>query len=398
MANLSDCLHHHTFETIAGFCTIAWKGGCLHRLLLPEGCVQSHRQNIKFFLPDSKEAKPPLLYAPLVRQIKSYFNGKVSDFRQWAIELGNQPAFYRKVFETLRMVPAGRTLSYKALAEMCGNPAASRAIGQAVRNNPIPLIIPCHRVICSDGKLGGFTAAEGRQLKIRMLAIEGLEVSAGAEPCISSPLNLSEISIARAIKELSENDKELGIFIRSAPAFNLRPDVIHSPFQALLEAIVYQQLTGKAAATIFSRLLALFGKTGSVSPLDIIRAGDSELRSAGLSGAKIAAARDLAEFAASGQLPSLQELHRMHNADIISTLTKIKGIGRWTVEMLLIFKLGRADIVAVDDYGLRKGLAAIRGMQTLPSTAALQEQSKKWKPYGTIASWYLWRAAENFNL
>lgn len=398
MSDFSENLFHHTFETIAGFCTVAWKDSNLRNLFLPEMCLKSHRQRVMHALPGSAEQKSPSFYLPLIRQIKAYFNGKVSDFGQWSIELDGQPVFYRQVFETLRTIPAGRILSYKDLAEKCGNHSAARAVGQAVRNNPLPLIIPCHRVICSDGRLGGFTAAEGLQLKIRMLEIEGLEVISADRPFIRPPMNLSEISISNAVEELSEKDRELGIFIRSAPVFNLRPDAMNSPFQALLEAIVYQQLTGKAAATIFSRLLAVFGKTRSVSPLDIIRAGDPELRAAGLSGAKIAAARDLAEFAASGQLPSLEELQKMHNADIISTLTQIRGIGRWTVEMLLIFKLGRADIVAADDYGLRKGLAAIRGMQKLPSPAILLEQSKKWKPYGTIASWYLWRAAENFNL
>jgi len=397
MSVFSETPRHYTFETSAGFCTILWNGQNLCGFVLPETSLDSHKKRIISLFKKSNEHRPPPFFQPLVRQIKAYFNGRVSDFRQWPVKLAHQPAFYHEVFEALRMLPAGRTLSYKELAIKCGRPTAARAIGQAVRNNPIPLIIPCHRVISSNGTLGGFTAAEGLKLKIRMLEIEGLEISNNSNPSISPPLLLSEISIPKAIKHLSQIDQDLGVFIASAPLFNLKPDAISSPFKALLEAIVFQQLTGKAAATIFSRLLSVFGKTGSITPLDIIRAGDTELRAAGLSGAKIAAARDLAEFAAAGRLPSADELQKMQNADIISTLTTIRGIGRWTVEMLLIFKLGRADIVATDDYGLKKGLAAIRNMKHLPSPAELTEQAKAWKPYRTIASWYLWRAAENFN-
>ena len=154
-------------------------------------------------------------------------------------------------------------------------------------------------------------------------------------------------------------------------------------------------MTGKAAGTIYARVLALFGTTSTINPLDIIRAKDSELRQAGLSGPKILAIRDLSEKTLAGEVPEIDHLKKMSDEEIISTLVKIRGIGRWTVEMLLIFKLGRPDVLAIDDYGLKKGFAILRGCTKLPSPTQLKNEGKIWQPYRTIASWYLWRIAEN---
>ncbi|MDD3148906.1 MAG: methylated-DNA--[protein]-cysteine S-methyltransferase, partial [Candidatus Riflebacteria bacterium] len=340
--------------------------------------------------PDS----PPGRVAAAITQIQKYFAGEEYDFRKIKIDPGDLPPFRRRLYNELQKVGHGCTVSYKALAEMCEKPGGARAVGMAAGANPLPLLIPCHRIVNADGGLGGFSAAGGVELKARMLRHEGLCVLENQPFRLCQPALLSDIDISSAITCLSESDADLGRFISMAPAFNLRCDNLSSPFQALLEAIVYQQLTGKAAATIFSRLLRLFSDGTSVTPLDIIRASDEELRSAGLSGAKVAAIRDLAEFAASGRLPELKHLQRMSDREIITRLSQIRGIGRWTVEMLLIFKLGRVDVMAADDYGLRKGLAVIRGAQTLPDAKELAREALRWRPFRSIAAWYLWRASE----
>jgi len=165
-----------------------------------------------------------------------------------------------------------------------------------------------------------------------------------------------------------------------------------SIFVALARAIVYQQLAGKAAAAIYARVCALFPE-GEPTPERILNASDEELRGAGLSRSKMLSLRDLARRAADGEIPTPSEIHHMVDEAIIERLTQIRGIGRWTAEMLLIFHLGRPDVLPVDDYGVRKGFA-IAYDRDLPSPKELAAYGERWKPYRTVASWYLWRVVE----
>ncbi|MSP24482.1 MAG: DNA-3-methyladenine glycosylase 2 family protein [Myxococcales bacterium] len=195
-----------------------------------------------------------------------------------------------------------------------------------------------------------------------------------------------------ACRALVRADPELGRWMKEAGPFALK---VHRPattFAALAESIVYQQLTGKAAATIFARVLGLFPGRRALRAADVAAATDELLRSAGLSRAKSAAMRDLAEKTLSKAVPSLQRLARMHDREIIDALIPIRGIGPWTVQMLLIFKLGRPDVLPVDDYAIRKGFARIFGLQTLPTTREVAARGELWRPYRSVASWYLWHA------
>jgi len=164
------------------------------------------------------------------------------------------------------------------------------------------------------------------------------------------------------------------------------------PFEALLRAIVYQQLSGKAAGAIHQRLLAQF--PAGPTPEQLLATDAGVLREAGLSRAKIAALQDLATKTLDGVVPSLAALAKMEDLEIISRLTAVRGIGRWTVEMLLLFHLGRPDILPVNDLGVRKGFMLTYGLAALPSPAELLEYGKRWKPYRSVASWYLWRAVD----
>ena len=196
-----------------------------------------------------------------------------------------------------------------------------------------------------------------------------------------------------AIEHLRATDALLARVIDAIGPFRLQLIAAPSIFAALSQAIVYQQLTGKAAATIFARFCALF-PGAEPTPEQVLAASEDELRGAGLSRSKALSLRDLAGKTVSGEIPSLAEIRGMDDQAIIEHLTKVRGIGRWTVEMLLIFRLGRADVLPADDYGIRKGFALAYGQGELPSRKDLEAYGIRWKPYRTVASWYLWRLVE----
>ena len=196
-----------------------------------------------------------------------------------------------------------------------------------------------------------------------------------------------------ALKHLSNIDSTLAHLIEAVGPFEMEIRSMHSPFEALARNIVYQQLNGAAAAAIHARVLALFGGH-RLRPQDILDAFDEALRGAGLSRNKIEALRDLAAKTLDGTVPTLANLKRMSDEEIIERLTQVKGIGRWTVEMLLIFRLGRPDVLPVGDFGVRKGFSLAYRMNELPTPKELAEYGGRWRPYHTVASWYMWRAVE----
>jgi len=176
--------------------------------------------------------------------------------------------------------------------------------------------------------------------------------------------------------------------------YNITPAVSIRPFDALAESIAYQQLSGKAAATIFGRVRALYPKRKWLDPEQLLATPDETLRAAGLSRAKTAALKDLAAKTIDGTVPAGRALIRMSDDEIVTRLTAVRGIGRWTVEMLLLFDLGRPDVWPVDDYGVRKGFAKTFGRRKLPTPKQLMKFGEKWRPYRSVAAWYFWRALD----
>ncbi len=176
--------------------------------------------------------------------------------------------------------------------------------------------------------------------------------------------------------------------------YSITPAVSIRPFDALAESIAYQQLSGKAAATIFGRVRALYPKRKWLDPEQLLATPDETLRAAGLSRAKTAALKDLAAKTIDGTVPSGRALIRMTDDEIVTRLTTVRGIGRWTVEMLLLFDLGRPDVWPVDDYGVRKGFAKTFRRRTLPTPKQLMKFGEKWRPYRSMAAWYFWRALD----
>ena len=186
----------------------------------------------------------------------------------------------------------------------------------------------------------------------------------------------------------------MGRLIERVGPCRLRADRTRSPFQTLVLAVAHQQLTGKAANTILGRLIALHPSRDFPTPEDLIAAPEEKLRGVGFSRAKVASLKDIAAKTLDGAVPDPKALAKLPDAEIIERLTTIRGVGLWTVEMMLIFKLGRLDVLPVHDYGVKKGFAKAYRKKDLPKPAELLEHGERWRPFRSVASWYLWRALE----
>lgn len=209
--------------------------------------------------------------------------------------------------------------------------------------------------------------------------------------CLNEPS--LPFDVVAATQDLRSSDAKLRKLIDRVGPCNLELQHMQNTFETLLESIVYQQLTGKAAATILGRVKDLYG-SGFPSPQQVLDTTDDTIRAAGLSRAKLAAIKDLASKANDGLIPDIEHLNSMDDKQIIDTLTKVRGIGEWTVQMLLIFRLGRPDVMPINDYGIRKAFGNIYAKGELPPPAIVLKHAERWKPWRTLASWYLWRSLD----
>jgi DNA-3-methyladenine glycosylase II len=196
------------------------------------------------------------------------------------------------------------------------------------------------------------------------------------------------------IAHLSAADAVLAQLMRAAGPCALAVRAEEPPFEALARAIAHQQLHGIAANTILKRLIESCGQGAFPTPQMLLAASTDSLRAAGFSAAKVAALRDLATKTLSGLVPQAAALAALDDEAIVTRLTQVRGIGRWTVEMLLMFHLGRPDVLPVDDFGVRAGFQAAYGLRRAPAPKALLAFGERWKPYRSTAAWYLWRALE----
>jgi DNA-3-methyladenine glycosylase II len=196
------------------------------------------------------------------------------------------------------------------------------------------------------------------------------------------------------LDHLCSRDRVLKKIVDRVGECALEPKPRRNPFQSLAMAIAHQQLNGRAASTILGRFRGLFEGRRFPRPEDLARVSDEQLRSVGFSRAKVAALRDLAEKVIEGTVPSNRALNRLSDDEIVERLTQVRGIGRWTVEMLLIFQMGRPDVLPADDFGIRNGFRLAYRRAELPTRSEVLEQGERWRPYRTTASWYLWRAVD----
>jgi len=199
---------------------------------------------------------------------------------------------------------------------------------------------------------------------------------------------------AAALQHLQKADRVLARVIKQVGPCPLAPRRGVPPWQALVRSVAYQQLNGTAAQTIFNRFLALFPGTKFPTPEQIVSAPDDKLRRAGLSRAKAAAIKDIAAKTIAGVVPERRAIAKLSDVEIVERLTTIRGVGPWTVEMLLMFTLGRPDVLPATDYGVRSGFALVYGLKELPQPKEILVHGERWRPYRTVASWYMWRAVD----
>ena len=380
-----------TFETAFGFAGIAWNNDAIVCVSLPSPNEQDAASYLakKLGKHSTQNSPPPAWVKTVIANITKYFRGETQDFSAVPIDLSSAPEFHRKVYELARQIRPGETVTYGELAKRAGSPEAARAIGQAMAKNPIPLIVPCHRVMGAAQKLTGFTAPGGTASKQRMLDLErkqeALFRGEGALP----------FDAEHAVEHLRSADPRFARLIDRLGPPSLRLKATENVMTALAEAIVHQQLAGAAARTIWKRFSDAATGGKALTADAVLSMKDDALRAAGLSRSKALAMRDLAERANAGEIPTLVALARMSDEEIVQQLTKVRGIGRWTVEMLLIFRLGRPDILPIADLGIQNGYVAHFGSPKAGTrvTEPLSRRGETWRPFRTIASHYLWRAA-----
>ena len=200
--------------------------------------------------------------------------------------------------------------------------------------------------------------------------------------------------MTEALRHLRRADPVMAQLIRRAGPYAVAPERGVGPYEALVQAVAHQQLTGKAAKTILGRFYALYGIDCCPEPTRLVETPDAQLRACGFSRAKSAALKDIAARTLDGTIPPRRALARLKDEAIIERLVEARGVGRWTVEMFLMFTLGRPDVLPVDDYGIRLGYKIAYGKRMLPTPKALARIGERWAPYRTTASWYLWRAVD----
>ncbi len=206
---------------------------------------------------------------------------------------------------------------------------------------------------------------------------------------------MSTTSFSSEVKALAKLDPVLRKVIKRVGDCTLTLKSKQAPYQSLIEAIAHQQLHGTAAKTILGRFRAIYAESKKFpSPSAILATPSDRLRQIGFSNAKVLAVLDVAKHAESGVIPTLRQIDRLPDDEIIKRLLPIRGVGIWTIQMLLIFQLGRLDVWPVDDFGVRSGFATAHGLPEHPTKRELQSAGDVWKPFRSLAAWYLWRVAD----
>ena len=327
--------------------------------------------------PDSISRSP----SQFATSLQEHLRGIPQDFSEVKLYTEHLTEFSRSVYSELRSVPPGSVTSYGQLAERLGKPGASRAVGTALGKNPFLLVVPCHRVLAQNGRLGGFSAPGGQETKEIMLAAEGF----GTESL------WDDGEMEKGHQHLLSCSK-LGPIIQQVGPCPLQPLYPDSPFGALARCIIYQQLATSAARAIESRVKTL-GSPPFPSAVEIQNLADSVLRDAGLSASKAETLKRLSNASLQGELKP-EELKWLPNSVVEKQVSTLKGLGPWSARIFLLFHLGRRDIFPVKDLGIRKACQSLFSRKELPKPDYMERQAKAWKPYRSLASWYLWRSLE----
>jgi methylated-DNA-[protein]-cysteine S-methyltransferase len=377
-----------TFSTSLGICGMSWKAQEVTSFFLPEASKKSVAKRLKRMAGNARATAPSRWVRELIQKAKAHMEGHLQDFSSVSLHFYETSEFMRLVYQAAQKIPPGKVMTYGELAARMGKPNAVRAVGNALGKNPVPLIVPCHRVISSSGKLGGFSALGGLKIKAALLELEGISLT--KPNVVATPAQWR-----KAVSVLQQQDRVLARLINKTKPFKFQPLLKKEPLAALISAIVSQQLSIKVAATILNRVNALILEDGHPSPDKILNTPNADFRKAGLSFMKVSFLKDLAKKYLEGALSPLEKQKQMSDVQIIKEFTQIKGVGRWTVEMYLIFNLGRADIFPALDFGIRKTIARVYGLPTVPEPKAIKKYGERWKPYRTVASLYLWHSLDS---
>jgi methylated-DNA-[protein]-cysteine S-methyltransferase len=377
-----------TVRTDIGVLALGFSQRGLSRVLLPSAHWTDLKPADLAAAGFKTETQAPPEIADLARGLQAHLAGDVQDFSKVALDTDGVSPFLLQVQRAARSIPPGQTRTYGELASSVGVPGAGRAAGRAMSTNRFPIIVPCHRVVARSG-FGDYSAGSGVHTKLRLLWCEGYRGR-------TSNVSFDE---REAIAHLQAADPHLADLIDRAGPFTMQATSPHprggvQPFSVLAGAIIAQQLSGRAAATIHGRVAALTDSARVDDAHAVLALPKAKLRQAGLSENKALSLLALARHATSGDLPSRAAMEKLSDEDIIARLTQVRGIGRWSAQMLLMLYLGRPDVLPVSDLGVQKGFAAVYRSRSLPSEKTLLRAARSWSPYATVASWYLWRAVE----
>ena len=369
----------HVFDTAVGPVGLAWTPQGVCRIHFGskdrQRTTEAMQAHCPHLAPSSRPAGPA---AQVVRRLKRHLAGHLDHLLDIPVYTPDASEFARKVWRTLRKVPPGTVVTYGELALKAGRPGAARAVGRAMAANPVPLIVPCHRCVGSDGSMTGFSTEGGVFLKKRLLFIEGYE---------------PDPEHAAGIRLLQRRDPVMRRLIKGVGPYQAVPDRRGSPFDTLVTAIVHQQLSVKAGRTIAGRVRDLTPGPRYPGPGQMLALTEPVLRGCGLSRSKTGFVKDLAARVTDGRL-KLGRLEKLSDEEVIAGLTQVHGIGVWSAQMHLIFHLGRLDVLPTGDLGLQHAAGKAYGYPEHATAAQLTELGERWKPYRSLASWYLWRSLD----
>lgn len=313
----------------------------------------------------------------VARRLRGQLAGRHDTFADVPVDLSRLPVSAQAVLRALRRVGPGRTVSYGELARRAKRPGSARAVGAILGANPVPLIVPCHRVLAADGSLTGFSGGGGIRQKARLLHQEG---------------HVFDPEHELGMRALMRADPVMRRIIPLVGPYLPWPARPRPAWDTLLRAIIHQQLSVAAGRTIGNRVVALTPGPRFPRPVEMRAIDDATLREAGLSHAKVTYVKDLAARVGDGRL-RLPRLSLLDDDAAIAALTEVRGIGRWSAQMHLIFHLGRLDVLPVDDVGLQNAAAKAYGLDNV-APARLAELGDRWRPWRSLASWYLWQALD----
>ena len=387
-----------SFELVAGargVGAVVWNDVGVVAVLLPSASKEEVQREVRRRFAGAARGRAPGRIRPLVGALERLGETGPRGLEGVPTDLTSATPFARRVYEIVKQLEPGRTLTYGEVARRAGSPGAARAVGQAMARNPVPLLVPCHRVIGADGGMVGFSASGGTELKRSLLARE--RTSSASPASLRRPHLFEENVRLEGRRHVANQDQRMGRAMDAVGSFELSQEHPGRPFAALAVAVVYQQLSGKAAGTISSRVAAAVGEGSFPTPRQLLEAPMDTLRGAGLSGSKARTVREMADRVVDGRL-DLVRLCGAPDEEVEGAVRMVKGVGVWTANMFLIFHLGRPDVLPATDLGIRKAVQALWGLDQLPSPERVLRIGRKWSPYRTIATWYLWRSLGTVSL